>query len=183
MDASHVREVFPEIAEIEDEALRAAVVEAWATAMAETDTDDLHSVQWLPSEMARLGLEDEPLVDHVRDVAAGAVGLAEVLLDRRDTAVDVDTVLAGALVHDASKLYEFDGMDETPVGDLLGHPHYGVHVAAAAGLPVEIAHIVLSHSDMSAVDPATIEAAVVQHADRVAAAAIRCEGVEDLREV
>jgi len=177
------RDAFPEIDDIEDEALRAAVVEAWVTAMAETETDDLRAVQWLPPEMARLGLEDEPLVDHVRDVAAGAVALAELLVSRRGTAVDLDTVLAGALVHDVSKLYEFDDGGETAVGDLLGHPHFGVHVAEGADLPVEIAHIVLSHSDMSAVDPATIEAALVQQADRAAAAAIRIEAVEDLREV
>jgi 23S rRNA maturation-related 3'-5' exoribonuclease YhaM len=82
-------------------------------------------------------------------------------------------VIAGALVHDVSKLYEFDGMDQTDVGRLLGHPHYGVHIVSQAGLPVEVAHIVLSHTRRTTIDPATIEAEIVRRADETAASAIR----------
>jgi hypothetical protein len=175
MSRDNVREVFPEVSEIDDDALRDGVVDAWATAMAENDIDDLRTLPWFPPAMRELGIEDELLVDHVRDVTVGAVGLAETLAERRGTAIDVDTVVAGALIHDVSKLYEFDGMDNTPIGDLLGHPYYGVHVVAAANLPVELAHLVLSHTDLTAVEPATIEAVVVRRADEVAAAAIRAE--------
>jgi putative nucleotidyltransferase with HDIG domain len=175
MSRDHVRTVFPEVAEIDDEALGENVVEAWATAKAENDIDDLRTLPWFPPAMRDLGIEDESLVDHVRDVTAGAVGLAETLVERRGTPIDLDTVIAGALLHDVSKCYEFDGMQETPMGELLGHPYYGVHVVAAADLPVELGHVVLSHTERTAVEPATLEAVVVRRADEAAAAAIRAE--------
>jgi len=179
---SQIRDTFPEIQHIEDDDLRASVIEAWETAMAETGVDDLQEVPWFPPAQRDLGIEDEWLVPHVRDVTAGAVALAEMLVDRRGADVSLDTVIAGALVHDVSKLQEFDGMAETPVGDLLGHPHYGVHVVARVGLPVEIAHVVLSHTPRTTVEPATLEAEIVRRADEVAAAAIKTGAVKDLRD-
>lgn len=182
MARQHVTEVFPELADIEDDELREGVIDAWATSMVETGVDDLRTVPWFPPVMTDLGIEDESLVDHVRDVIDAAVAISESLLDRRDVSLSIDTVLAGALVHDVSKLYEFGGMDLTPVGDLLGHPYYGVHVVARAGLPVELSHVVLSHSHRTAVEPATLEAVVVERADTVAAAAIRATAVDALRD-
>ena len=178
-----IREQFPELASIDDSELREAVVQAWAIAMDEGGVTDLQLVPWLPPTQRQLGLEEEYLVDHVRDVTTCAIGLAEKLLDRRKVSISLDTVIAGALVHDVSKLVEFDGMDETHVSELLGHPYYGVHIVAKADLPVELAHIVLSHTHRTAVEPATIEATIVRRADEVAAAAIRSTTTEDLRTV
>lgn len=181
MSETEVRSAFPELEAIEDDELRAGVVSAWATAVEEHDVDDLGDVPWLPPTQRELGLESERLVSHVRDVTACAVALAETLLERREVAISLDTVVAGALVHDVSKLAEFDGMAETPVYTLLGHPYYGVHVVAAADLPVELAHVVLSHTNRTAVEPATIEAELVRRADEAAAAAIRSRATDDLR--
>lgn len=180
---SQIPDTFPELQHIGDEDLRAGVTDAWETVVAETGVDNLDAVPWFPPAQHGLDIEDEYLVPHVRDVTACAVDLAETLRDRRDADISLDTVIAGALVHDVSKLHEFDGMEETSVGDLLGHPHYGVHVVARAGLPVEVAHIVLSHTPRTTVEPATLEAEIVRRADEVAAAAIKTAAVEDLRAV
>lgn len=178
-----IRAAFPEIKAIEDESLRSSVLDAWETAITEYDIDDLGAVPWLPPTQRELGLDDEYLVTHVRDVTACALGLAETLLERRTVDLSLDIVVAGALVHDVSKLAEFDGMDETAVYDLLGHPYYGVHIAAQADLPVEILHIILSHTDRTSVEPATMEAALVRRADEIAASAIRWSATDDLRTV
>ena len=185
MDEDAIRAAFPEVDAVQDDDLRAGVVDAWATAAAENGVEDLTSVPWLPPTQRELELDEEGLVDHVRDVTACAVALAETLQERRsDTlSLDLDTVVAGALVHDVSKLAEFSGMDETPIYHLLGHPYYGVHVVARTGLPIALAHIVLSHTDRTAVEPATIEAAVIRRADEVASAAIRWRATDDLRTV
>jgi putative nucleotidyltransferase with HDIG domain len=187
MDAEDIEAVFPELGSIADEGLRAAVAEAWAIACADAGVDtpeELHAVPWFPPAEVELGIAEgeETLVAHVRDVTACAVGLAETLVERRDAAVDLDLVLAGALVHDVSKLAEFDGHEETPVGDLLGHPYWGVHVVASAGLPPEYAHVVLSHTHRTNVEPAFVEAELVSRADAAAASAIRAAHVEDLRD-
>ena len=167
-----IESVFPEIEGIEDDGLRTGVATAWTTAAGVNGLDvaDLPEQPWLPP--GRRAEDPERLVDHVRDVTACAVGLAESLLERRpDVAVDLDTVIAGALVHDVSKLYEFDREARTELGDLLGHPRYGVAVVSQANLPVAVAHVVLSHSPKTSVEPATLEAELVRRADEAAAAA------------
>jgi len=185
MSVDSIRALFPELDAIQDDDLRSGVVEAWVTAMEENGVDDLAAVPWLPPTQRELGIEDETLVDHVRDVTAGSISLAEQLLDRRGDKLEVnlDLLVAGALVHDVSKLAEFDGMDDTAVYDLLGHPYYGVHVVARVGLPIELAHVVLSHTSRTAVEPATIEAEIIRRVDEVAAAAIRWRATDDLRTV
>ncbi|MFC6787683.1 HD domain-containing protein [Halobaculum halobium] len=181
-------EVFPAFAGIDDPDLRTSVRDAYALALAETDWTDLAAVPWLPDEQARLGLPDETNVEHVNDVTALATALTDALTDRRpDLGIDRDLVVAGALVHDISKLYEFapgEGGDAvtTDYYDLLGHPYVGVHVCEAAGLPVALSHVVLSHTGRTTVEPATPEAVVVKRADEVAAAAIRAQALEDLRD-
>lgn len=181
-----IEDVFPEIETIEDETLRAAVAEAWTTAAADNgfDVEDLASVPWFPPGQEDLGMEPEEamLVEHVRAVTACAVALAERLSDRRPNLdIDADTVVAGGLVHDVSKLYEFHGMERTEIGDLLGHPYYGVAVGARANLPPEILHIVLSHSSRTTVEPATIEAEILSRVDQVDTAAIRASVTDDRR--
>ncbi len=166
-----VRAALPEVAEIADDDLREGVLDAWEAALAESGVADPDDLPWLPpEEEKRLGISESG-VAHVRDVTRGAVALADALADRFE--VDVDLVVAGALVHDVSKCYEFDGDERTRIYDLLGHPYYGVHAVVAAGLPVELAHVVLSHSPRTSVEPATLEAAIVKAADDAAAAGIR----------
>lgn len=179
----HVEATFPELAEIGDEELRERTVEAWVLAMEENGVEDLSTVPWRPPEQERLGLGEESLVDHVREVAAGGLALAELLEERRGAEVDTDTVVAGGLIHDVSKLYEFRGFEETAIGDLLGHPYYGVYVAGSVGLPPELVAITVNHTPVTNVEPATIEAALVAQADYASASAIRGQGGRDLREV
>ncbi|MFB6170743.1 MAG: HD domain-containing protein [Haloarculaceae archaeon] len=182
-DAStQVERAFPELEAIDAEPLRAGVERAWTLAIEENEVDDFEAVPWFPPAQSALGIDDEPLVAHVRDVTAGARALAEVIEERRGTDVDHDLVVAGALVHDVSKLYEYHGMAETEVGDLLGHPYYGVYVAGKAGLSPRLAHVCLSHTHRTNVEPAFLEAVVVRRADEAAAAAIRAEAVDDLRD-
>ena len=107
--------------------------------------------------------------------------MTDVLIERRGDPIDRDLVLAGALLHDVSKLYEFDEMDATPIEEHLGHPHYGLSVVSRAGLGAEVANIVVSHSGRTNVAPSTIEAEIVQRADEAAAAAIRADATGDPR--
>jgi hypothetical protein len=187
MDHDTVLGVFPEAERIDDSEMREGVLEAWTLACeaAGVETaDELRGLPWLPPVQCELGIpaDAERLVPHVRDVTAGAVSLAGALVSRRGVELDTDLLLAGALVHDVSKLAEFDGMETTPTYDLLGHPYWGVHVVASAGLPVELAHVVLSHTARTTVQPAFLEAELVRRADEAAANAIRLAYVDDLRD-
>jgi hypothetical protein len=183
MDArDEVRNTFPELAEIDDDELRSGVVDAWALALEENETPALPSIPWLSPYQAAIGITDELLADHIRDVTAAAVGITEAFVERRDADIDLDAVIAGALVHDVSQLGEVDGGEWTRTGRLLGHPYYGVYVTRAAGLPVEIQHVVLSHTAATDVKPATLEADIVRQADAATANAIRARAYDDLRD-
>jgi hypothetical protein len=54
-----------------------------------------------------------------------------------------------------------------------------VSVVSRANLPVEIAHIVLSHSAQTTLEPATLEAELVRQADEAAAASVRAGAHDD----
>ncbi len=167
--------MFPELEAIGDGTLRDGVVGAWTTACEESGIDDpgqLAAIPWFPPTQRELGIpsEAETLVEHVREVTAAALALADAV---GRGGLDQDLLAAGALVHDVSKLAEFDGLATTEVGSLLGHPYYGVHIAERAGLPTECTHVVLSHTDRTPVEPAFIEAEIVRRADEAAAAATR----------
>lgn len=177
---STVRDAFPSVADIEDEDLGDSVVDAWEIALTENGSPDLDSVLWFGPYQAKLGLSDEYLVDHIGDVVAAATALAGAFIDRRDAPIDLDIVTAGALVHDMSHVAEFDGSAWSPVGELLGHPHYGVYAARRAGLPLEVQHIVLSHPPTTATDPATLEAEIVARADAATASAIKARACDNL---
>ena len=181
---AQVRAAFPAIERFQDEALREGVLRTWEIAMADNEVDDLAAVPWFPPAQAKLDLPDETLVDHVREVVDGSIALAETLVSARGDRLELsmDVLLAGALVHDVSKLYEHHGHEETPTGHFLGHPHAGVHPTMAAGLPAEVVQITLSHTDRTTVEPATLEAEIVKRADEVVAAAIRMRSLEDLRD-
>ncbi len=175
-------EAFPQITEITDDGLREQVVDAWVVAMDDNDIRELESVYWFPPAQNELGIPDENLVDHVREVIDGSMHMAEQLLASRDADISVDIVTAGAVVHDVSKLYEFTGLETTDLGELLVHPHYGVSVTAQVGLPVSVQHIVLSHSPQTAVEPTTLEAEIVCRIDQICGSAIRATAERDLRE-
>ena len=177
-----IQETFPELAKIKDDRLQSGVIDAWAIALEENGYPHLASVPWLGPYQRKIGLSNELLADHIRDVTAAAVGIAEAFIDRRDAVVDIDTVLAGALVHDVSQLGEVNGDEWTRVGRLLSHPYYGVYVVRSAGLPVEVQHVVFSHTPATTVDPATLEADIVMRADGATASAIRSRAFDDIRD-
>lgn len=178
-----IHDTFPEIDEIEEENIRSGVVDAWRIALKENDVPNLEAFPWFGPYQAKLGLSNELLPDHIRDVTAAAVGIAEAFVERRDASIDLDIVIAGALVHDVSQVREVDGDEWTQAGRLLGHPYYGIYIVRAAELPVIIENIVLSHSAVTSVEPATLEAAIVKHADAATASAIQSRAYDDLREV
>lgn len=177
-----VERAFPELADVKDGSLRSGVTEAWAIAVEENGVESLESVPWLPSVQSELGLSDETLVEHTRDVYAAATALGESLLERRGVDLQMDFIRAAGLIHDVSQLAEFDGWDATPVYELIGHPYYAMYVMERAGLPVEVQHAVLAHSPFSNVEPATMEAVVLNRADYAVARSIRWRVFDDLRE-
>lgn len=176
-----IADVFPEVDEIERDQLRKMVLEAWDSAVADGNFDDITEVPWWPPHEKVVGEENQ--IQHIRDVTACAIAITDTLSRRRSgLSIDRDAVVAGALLHDISKLYEIEDRELTEHHELLPHPHYGIHLLNEIGFSTEIQHIVLAHSGRSGVAPNTIEAKIVAVADEIAVDGIFWESLHRLKE-
>ena len=161
-----IEDIFPEIIEIADETIREIVVAGWELTADESGVDSVQDVQWAPHNVGDVG--EHSLVTHVRDVTALSIALADCLVEIRHGTVNRDYVVAGALLHDVSKVFEYKGDEPTPIRYYLEHPHFSIYLLEKVGTPIPIQHIVLSHTPRSTVPPKTIEAMIVHFADELA---------------
>jgi len=159
-----VRSALPEIDLIRDDGLREAVVAIWVDTWERSAWQRLEDCPKHESD-----LPDRPLLDHVRSVTQQALAVADVMATLHGVAYDHDTLVAGGLLHDVSKLVESEPGDGALVksrkGTLLQHGLYGAHMALAFGLSDEITHIVVSHTHQSRVVPSTVEAIIIHYVD------------------
>ncbi|WP_338727446.1 HD domain-containing protein [Haladaptatus sp. DJG-WS-42] len=167
-----VEAAFPELAEIADPVLRAQVTDVWTKTYLESDYESLDAL------LFGGGFEEtdanERQVSHTREVTRCALALADTLVEGREIEIRRDDVVAGALLHDMSKLLETSsaGQTWTELGELIPHPHFAVSLLEDAGISRHIQHIVLAHTYGSTPQPKTIEAHLVMVADLVSANAI-----------
>lgn len=149
-----VREDFPEIAGIEDATLRDKVVEAWAHALCESSFERARDIPGAgnPGDFELIRGNQ---TDHIRAVARIALQFVDEFTEYYPEAeIDRDIVLAGAIIHDVGKAFEFDPVnlkrwndDPSRAGQpSLRHSVFGAHVCLSVGLPEELAHIALGHS-------------------------------------
>jgi putative nucleotidyltransferase with HDIG domain len=168
---SEILKVLPEISLIGDTKLRELTLTVWEEAMKRGG--------WTVADLLKMPFTlllkkiDVNIIDHTRAVTRAALQIGEVLNTeyKGKVKVDRDTLLAGALLHDVGKLFEYTRDKETFVksrdGDLLRHPISGAAFAFKYGLPQEVVHIIAAHSKEGDGSRRTIEAVIVNHADFV----------------
>ena len=182
-----VIEDLPEVALIQNGDLRNKVIEAWAYALAESSFDRITS---LPAEgnPGIFRMKRGTQADHLRGVTRVALSIAdEFQASFPETDIDRDVVIAGGLVHDVGKPWEFDPINRDKwTGDpsraglpSLRHPVYGIHVCFAVGLPEEVTHIVLAHSYEGDFLIRSLEAIIVHRADSLWWAVAGASGLLD----
>jgi putative nucleotidyltransferase with HDIG domain len=168
-----IREELPEAALIRDEALRAQVIEAWASAIADSSFRSIADIA--PSGgpgvfVAKRGTQ----IDHLRGVTRIAMRMADELEELYpDLKVDRDILIAGGLCHDVGKAFEFDPerrkawqADPHAVGlPPLRHPAYGAHICLSAGLPLAVAHVASAHSGEGELLTRSLENTIINFAD------------------
>ena len=153
MKDTFLEKLFPAFLEIRDEELRNLAEGAMRMAMQAGGWTD-ETVHLVP---VTLNWEncDVSWIEHVTDVTAACIGGYDQLAKyyrRHGAEFDRDTVVAGALLHDIGKLTEFvpDEKGETAVHggnfELMRHPLSGAVIAAKAGLPDKIVHLIATHS-------------------------------------
>lgn len=118
-----------------------------------------------------------PFLPHTRSVIALALGMAETLERFHGTQLDRDVLLAACLLQDASKCVEYrplpgGGVAKTPLGEAMPHAFEAARVAASHGVPLEVLHIIATHSPSAARLPRSLEGTIVYLADEIDVAAI-----------
>ena len=160
-----VREELPEVALIGDQALQAKVVEAWAYAIANSS---FPSIRDIPPA----GNPDK--TDHLRGVTRLAIGIAKEMGSAYpELEIDMDVIIAGGLVHDVGKAWEFDPVNRDRWKQSqkrfgrpsVRHPAYGAHICLTVGLPEEVAHIAMAHSGEGELLLRSLECMIVHQAD------------------
>ncbi len=144
--------LFPAFLEIQNEELREMAEAAMRLAMRTGGWED-ETIGIAPVTLSWAGC-DVSWVEHVTDVTAACItlyGQLEKYYSRHGAKFDRDVVVAGALLHDIGKLTEFvlNDRKEAVHGDnfnLMRHPLSGAVIAAKAGLPDRIIHLIATHS-------------------------------------
>ena len=164
-----VERLWPELEWIEDDALREAVTETWVRALERSplDASDLEEIPFtlLVPDCPATFMEHKRCVVHI--ARRSAESMREFL--GRALVIDLDTVIAGAILADVGKLLEYEKRDGEAVqsdrGKLLRHPFTGVALAMECGVPDDVCHIIAAHAGEGDMVRRTTEATIVHHAD------------------
>lgn len=163
-ELDYVASIFPEVNDIKSEELRQKVLEIWIDIWHESGWKKIEDAPKNPSNTG-----ERPLYQHIRAVTQEAVATAEIVKNLHGIDYDSDVVIASGLLHDVSKLVEYqpgDGKASTSKrGKLIQHAVYGAHKAWEKGLPDEIVHIIVSHTHNSNKRPSTWEGIIVHYVD------------------
>ena len=163
--------IMPEFKLIEDAKFKEKTINVWIEAIKKSGWtfDDLSQMPFtLLIERTSVNI-----IEHTRAVTRCAVEIAEVFSKEYDEKIRVnrDYLLAGALLHDVGKLFEYEKVKgkfvKSEEGKLLRHPLSGAAFASQHGFPKEVVHIIASHSKEGDGARNTVEAVIVNHADFV----------------
>jgi putative nucleotidyltransferase with HDIG domain len=161
--------LWPELAWIEDGDLREQVLATWIKAfeLSPLTPQDLERIPFtlLVPDCPATFMEHKRCVVHIARRSAEA--MREFL--GRALAIDLDRVIAGAILADVGKLLEYEKVDGKAVqsarGKNLRHPFTGVHLAMSCGVPDEVCHIIATHAGEGNMVKRSTEAFIVHHAD------------------
>jgi len=164
-----VKELWPELEWIQDADLRDRTTKTWALALEQSklDPNDLNEIPFT------LLVKDCPVtfMEHKRAVVHIAFESAKIMTTffASNLPIDMDVVVAGAILADVGKLLEYDKKDGKAVtsryGKYVRHPFSGVGLAMQCGLPETVCHIIAAHAGEGDHVKRTTEAYIVHHAD------------------
>lgn len=168
-----VKSLWPEIDWIANLQLREQVTQTWIKALERSPlkAQDLTEIPFT------LLVPNCPIsfMEHKRCVVHIARQSAEAMQQfmGRALPIDLDTVIAGAILADVGKLLEYEiGPDgrsrQSERGEALRHPFTGVALAMECGLPDAVCHIIAAHAAEGDLVKRSTEAFIVHHADFMA---------------
>lgn len=164
-------ELWPELKWIQNEELRYKTAKTWQLAIERSvlTGDDLKRIPFTLLCGPELKVS---FMDHKRAVVhiARDAGKKVIEFFKEELPVDMDVLIAGAILADVGKLLEYV-IDENgnavqgDYGKYLRHPFSGVSLAEECSLPPEVCHIIATHAGEGDMVKRTTEAYLVHHAD------------------
>jgi putative nucleotidyltransferase with HDIG domain len=149
-----------ELSWIKDNNLREKVITVWKIAADEGKWENLDNVPF-----TLLLNNSGKLVDHTKRVTH----LCKIIFDQRDEPLNLDFLIAGALLHDVGKLLEYEIKSGSVVkgeyGEKFRHPVSGSLLAKSLGIPDDIVLIIYAHSHEGEKCKRSPEAYIVHHCD------------------
>jgi putative nucleotidyltransferase with HDIG domain len=167
-----VKHLWPELEWIQSADLRERVARTWERAfeLSPLKAADLARIPFtlLVPNCPTTFMEHKRCVVHISRHAAEAMQQ----LMGNALRIDMDTVIAGAILADVGKLMEYEARDgktvQSPRGEMLRHPFTGVALAMECGVPDAVCHIIAAHAAEGDLVKRTTEAFIVHHADFMA---------------
>jgi len=166
-----VLQIWPEIEWIQDGALREKVTDAWVYAI-ENSVLSAEDLEKIPFSLLIKDCQVS-FMNHKRTCVQLAVDIAKRMQENfgDEIEIDMDTLIAGAILIDVGKLLEYEIVDgkltTSSAGKIVRHPFSGVAIADRFGLPPEVQHIIATHSREGDLGQRTVESIIVHHADFV----------------
>jgi putative nucleotidyltransferase with HDIG domain len=164
-----VHRLWPELDWISNPDLRQKTARTWQRALelSPLTPDDLNRIPFtlLVANCPTTFMEHKRCVVHIARKAAES--MKECMGNALK--IDLDTVIAGAILADVGKLLEYETVNgksqQSKRGELLRHPFTGVALAMECGVPDEVCHIIAAHAGEGDMVKRTTEACIVHHAD------------------
>jgi putative nucleotidyltransferase with HDIG domain len=165
-----VIELWPELMWINDQDLREKTARTWEVALEKSvlTPEDLNTIPFTllcGPEMKVSFMSHKRCVVHVAKDAGNKMND----FFTTDLPVNMDVLIAGAILADVGKLLEYELKDGKSVqgkyGKYLRHPFSGVSLAEQCGIPAEVCHIIATHAGEGDMVKRTTEAFIVHHAD------------------
>jgi putative nucleotidyltransferase with HDIG domain len=166
-----INQMWPELAWIKDKELRQATTKTWELALEKSvlTPDDLQRIPFTLLAGPDLKVS---FMAHKRCVVHVARESALKMIEffGEELPINLDVVIAGAILADVGKLLEYELDQEGKsfqgnYGKYLRHPFSGVSLAESCGVPAEVCHIIAAHAGEGNLVKRSTEAYIVHHAD------------------
>lgn len=164
------RELWPELEWISDAALKEQTTNTWALALQKSVLTP-HDLNTIPFTLLCGPDLKVTFMDHKRAVVHIARDAGNKMNDffKNDLPVNMDTLIAGAILADVGKLLEYEMKEGKSVqgsyGKYIRHPFSGVSLAEMCQVPPAVCHIIATHAGEGDMVKRSVEAYVVHHAD------------------
>jgi len=165
------KRLWPELEWIQNEILRKQTARTWQLAL-DKSVLTIKDLQTIPFTLLCGPNLKVTFMDHKRAVVhiAREAGLKMNKFFKNDLPVNMDVLIAGAILCDVGKLLEYE-LDEHGrarqgiYGKFLRHPFSGVSLAEQCGVPAEVCHIIAAHAGEGDMVKRSTEAYIVHHTD------------------